>query len=246
MGSYPRWAVTEADQLRVGPDLFRIVPRHGDRRVALISPLPGLVPPDADAVRRCVAVLRGRGVEEVVTSALARIEVPAFVEAGFVEREHLHLLVHDLSVLPRPPVLTAVRLRRARRSDRGEVLGVDAAAFDTFWRLDQAALADALDATPSRRFRVAVGPEVRGYLVTGRSAGRGYLQRLAVRPAHQRQGIATALVLDGLRWLGRHGVSQAIVNTQERNESALALYTALGFRREPHGLSVLARRTADP
>jgi ribosomal-protein-alanine N-acetyltransferase len=238
--------VTEVPELlRVGTDRFRIVPRHGDQRVALISPLPGTVPPDAEAVRRCVAVLRDRGVTEVVTGALARVEVPAFVEAGFALREHLHLLVHDLTVLPRAPATPGVRLRRARRSDRADVLGVDGAAFDAFWHLDQIALADALDATPSRRFRVAVDPAVVGYLVTGRSAGRGYLQRLGVDPAHQRQGIATALVLDGLGWLARHGASQAIVNTQEHNTAALALYTRLGFRREPHGLSVLARSTAD-
>jgi ribosomal protein S18 acetylase RimI-like enzyme len=235
--------VTEAELLRVGPDRFRVVPRHGDQRVALVSPMPGTVPPDVEAVRHCVAVLRGRGIDEVVTGALARAEVPAFVEAGFEVREHLHLLVHDLTVLPRPPV-TSVRLRRARRSDRAEVLAVDGAAFDTFWHLDQAALADALDATPSRRFRVAADPAVRGYLITGRSAGRGYLQRLAVDPTQQRGGIATALVLDGLRWLARHGVSQAIVNTQEHNAGALALYSRLGFRRERHGLSVLARSTA--
>ena len=237
--------MTEAELLRVGPDRFRIVPRHGAQRVALISPLPGVMPPDGAAVRHCVALLRRRGVDEVVTSALARAEVRPFVDAGFVVREHLHLLVHDLSTLPRPPV-TGLRLRRARRSDRAQVLAVDEAAFDTFWHLDEPALSDALDATPSRRFRVAVDPEVRGYLITGRSAGRGYLQRLAVDPSQQRRGIATALVLDGLGWLARHGASQAIVNTQEHNLDALSLYARLGFRREPHGLSVLARSTAEP
>ena len=237
--------MTEAELLRVGPDRFRIVPRHGDQRVALISPVPGALPPDGAAVRHCIDLLRGRGVDEVVTGALARAEVPGFVDAGFVVREHLHLLVHDLSTLPRAPA-TGVRLRRARRADRPQVLAVDEAAFDTFWHLDEPALADALDATPSRRFRVAVDPEVRGYLITGRSAGRGYLQRLAVDPPQQRRGIATALVLDGLGWLARHGASQAIVNTQEHNLDALALYARLGFRREPHGLAVLARSTAEP
>ena len=53
-------------------------------------------------------------------------------------------------------------------------------------------------------------------------------------------------MLDGLGWLARHGASQAIVNTQEHNVDALALYARLGFRREPHGLAVLARSTADP
>ena len=45
-----------------------------------------------------------------------------------------------------------------------------------------------------------------GYAVTGRSAARGYLQRLAVDPERWRQGVGAALVVDGLRWLRRRHV----------------------------------------
>ncbi len=90
---------------------------------------------------------------------------------------------------------------------------------------------------------MALGPDPVGYLVTGRAGARGYLQRLAVDPAQQRLGIGTALVVDGLRWLRRHGVQRAVVNTQESNTGALAMYEHLGFRRQAVGLSVLARPT---
>jgi len=53
-------------------------------------------------------------------------------------------------------------------------------------------------------------------------------------------------VIDGLRWLRRHGVQRAVVNTQERNVRALAMYERLGFRRQPEGLSVLTRPTGAP
>jgi ribosomal protein S18 acetylase RimI-like enzyme len=37
----------------------------------------------------------------------------------------------------------------------------------------------------------------------------------------------------------RRGVDRAMVNTQERNDTALALYQHLGFRLQPGGLAVL-------
>ena len=66
-----------------------------------------------------------------------------------------------------------------------------------------------------------------------------YLQRLAVRPGVQRQGMGTELVVDALRWSQRHGARSVLVNTQEHNHRALALYEQLGFVRQPDGLDVL-------
>ena len=65
------------------------------------------------------------------------------------------------------------------------------------------------------------------------------MQRLAVDPDHQGKGLGAALLLDGLDWLRRRGARHAIVNTQEANLNALALYERLGFRRKPGGLLVL-------
>ena len=79
-----------------------------------------------------------------------------------------------------------------------------------------------------------------GYAITGRSGRRGYIQRLAVHPDCRGVGLGTALVTDGLRWLRRWRVRQAIVNTQFDNGRALALYERLGFARQPLGLSVLS------
>jgi ribosomal protein S18 acetylase RimI-like enzyme len=86
---------------------------------------------------------------------------------------------------------------------------------------------------------------VAGYAITGRAGPRGYLQRLAVDPSVQRQGIGAALVADGLRWLRRWGAREVLVNTQVGNGPALALYEALGFRLQPDGLAVL-RRDLEP
>ena len=85
----------------------------------------------------------------------------------------------------------------------------------------------------------AAATDVVGYAVTGRAGPRGYLQRLAVHPDHQRAGLGGALVVDGLRWLRRWGAKEVLVNTQEGNEPAVRLYEALGFQLRPEGLAVL-------
>lgn len=236
-------AVTaQVDVIRWGPERARTSPWRGDGTVAYLTPVPDSPVPSAQFVRRCVERLAKQGYSRVITSALTPLEQEGFRAAGFEVTEQLHLLAHDLRALPSAPATPAV-LRRAANSDRAAVLAVDDVAFPPFWQLGEAGLDDALAATPRARFRVARLPDgsVAGYAVTGRSGHRGFVQRLAVRPDQRRQGIAQALVLDGLRWLRRWRVDRAVVNTQLDNGAALALYERLGFRREPTGLSVLTR-----
>lgn len=233
--------------VRLSSDRLRVVPWRGHRDIALVTPVPNGPSPGPDAVDRCLRVLAERGINEVVTGALAPAEQAAFLDVGFTVRERLHLLARPLDRLPEPP---PVRTRRPRRSERIPILELDGRAFDDFWRLDGPGLSDALAATASARLRVAagtprpagVGGRLDGYAVTGRSGNRGYLQRLAVDPQLRGRGIGAALVLDGLRWLRRHGADRAVVNTQVGNEAALRLYHRLDFRPEPEGLSVLSRR----
>ena len=90
--------------------------------------------------------------------------------------------------------------------------------------------------------QVADREGVTGYAITGRAGALGYLQRLAVHPDHQREGVGTALVADALWWARRRGAIAMLVNTQESNATALTLYERLGFHAEPEGLAVLERR----
>ena len=220
-----------------GRERARAGPWRGDRDVAYLSPAPGAPVPSQAFVRRCLAQLAARGFTRVVTGALAPAEQSGFLAAGFEVEEDLVLLAHDLHDLPRPP---SVPLRRALHQDRPAVLAVDHLSFPPFWRLDGPGLDEAVMATPRARFRVA---EIQGatvaYAVTGRAGRRGYVQRLAVHPDYRRVGVGRALVLDGLRWLRRWRADTAVVNTQETNAPAATLYEAMGFRREPSGLSVL-------
>lgn len=219
-------------------------PWRGDPLVAHLTPVPGSPTPSADFVRHCLDTLARSGYRRAVTGALAPAEQAGYRMAGFVVTEDLHLLSHDLSSVGLAG-FSRVALHRPPPREWEQVLAVDTLAFDPFWRLDDAGLVDALGSTPHARFRAASWSagtgrtSIVGYAITGRAGKRGYLQRLAVHPDHQGQGMGQALVMDGLRWLRRWRVEHAMVNTQLQNARALALYEHLGFRREQNGLSVL-------
>jgi len=195
-------------------------------------------PLSSDVLARTLAGLRQRGIRGVVTAALAPGDQLVFVDAGFRTVERLYLLRHSLD--PLPPLLP-IPTRRARRRDQEAALEVDRAAFLPFWQMDEIALSEALAATRSSRLRVLDGPDgdVVAYAVCGRTASRGYVQRLAVHPDHEGRGYGRALLADGLHWLARWGARDALVNTQEGNERSRALYTRSGFQLQPVGLAVL-------
>lgn len=253
-----RWCGEEA---RAGP-------WRGRRDVAYLSPRSGGPTPSEGFVQCCLDRLAANGFTQVVTSALAPLDQTAFLCAGFQVEEHLRVLVHDLRHLPPPADIAGATLRRAGEEDWPAVLRVDSLAFDPFWQLDRSGLAEAISATPHTRFRVAQSPAVErpnsepgvedpgveepwreddvadgqifGYAITGRAMGGGFVQRLAVHPAHQGAGVGSALVLDALRWLRRWRVDVAFVNTQAGNDRAFGLYQRLGFRVDPGALSVLS------
>ena len=227
------------DVVQWGAERAHVGRWRGDSRTAYLSPVPEGPPPSADFLRRCVDTLSVRGFVLVVTPALSPIEQRPFLQAGFERREKLHVLAHDL--LDLPPVARRAT-RRGRNRHRSAVLTVDQAAFGPFWRFDEAGLREALTAVPVTRFRVVVEAHaVVAYAVSGRAAGQGYLQRLAVHPSRQRAGYGASLTADALHWIRRWGATRAVVNTQLGNEAALALYLRLGFRLQPGGLAVLSR-----
>ncbi len=229
------------DVIRWGRERARTGRWRGDDDVAFINPVPDAPFLSADFVRHCLHTLSAQGFSRVVTGALSPLEQAGFLAAGFDVEERLRLLGMDLGdrLAPIPP---GAALQRVPRWRRPEILGVDRAAFMDFWQFDSEGLLDALRATPSVRFRMAVGGrgEVLAYAISGRSGPRGFVQRLAVLPGAQRSGTGERLLLDGLHWMRRHGVARAVVNTQVGNDAALSLYLKAGFREEPVGLSVLS------
>ena len=186
-------------------------------------------------------LLAARGFDSMLTSALGPAEQVPFLDAGYRVCQVLRLLEIGLTqAMEAPHPEPGLRIRPARRRDTRPILELDAAAFDTFWRFDAAALTEAAHATPRNRRRVAQRDgRVVGYTMTGRSGRTGFLQRLAVNPDHHGQGTGRILLVDSLNWLQRSGATRALVNTQPGNDQALALYQSTGFNQRPEGLAVL-------
>lgn len=191
-----------------------------------------------DEVRQLVDHLAPRVEGPVVTSAMTTVEQDGFVEAGFVERESLHMLRHSLRETPEHHDVTS--MRAGRRGDTARVLEIDAESFDEFWKLDRNGLAAARKATPVHRYRVAtIDRRVVGYAITGRAGRSAFLQRLGVDPEVRGRGIGAQLVTDSLRWAIGEGSSSMLVNTQVVNDNARSLYERLGFELDREQLKVL-------
>lgn len=183
------------------------------------------------------------GYSAVRTNALSRGTSRQMECAGYTVLQELVLLeLHS----PRA-ALNAVAATPADRHTQhidadqfADVSMIDVDAFGTGWGLSETAIADVCGATPRHRLRGA-GQPLAAFAISGRDARQGFLQRLSVSPARQRQGLGRALVLDSLEWMVRWRVQRVLVNTALDNHAALALYQGLGFRRIGERLRVYER-----
>ena len=203
--------------------------------------------PSIHDLRKVLDRLTESGVIRAVTPALSQRDAQPFLRAGFTTHEHLHLLAFDLRTGGPFGIATVAKtlpagyqIRAGHRWHEHDVIAVDGAAFESFWRFDPAALREARRATPRHHYRVITNRAgVAAYSVTGLAGQRGYLQRLAVHPSHQGNGLGRALIHDSFAWLTRRDATKVMVNTQERNQRALDVYRSVGFQPEPSGLVVL-------
>jgi ribosomal protein S18 acetylase RimI-like enzyme len=228
----------KTQSIRLHGGVARVAAWHGRSDVASVA-LRCRGAPSVREIELMIDELRAAGYRAVLTNALAPGTSLPFVDCGFVVRGRLHLLSLDFSL--RPGSAATRRTRRATAADRDSMLAVVAAAFDEFWKLDAVGLDQAARATPRSHLRVDRADPIGGYGLFGRAERVGYVQRLAVHPRAQGDGLGDALLRDGLRWMRLRGARTAYVNTQDDNARALNLYERAGFRRLPVGLCVLGR-----
>mgnify|MGYP003335797065 FL=1 len=122
-----------------------------------------------------------------------------------------------------------------------DLLRLDNQGFAAPWNLSRDAFARACTATYDHSVIVCGTDETTGFAIVGRSAQTAYLQRLVVRADVRRRGIATRLVQESLAWAHSRGALDLLVNTEQSNAAALALYRGLSFVTVPDRLSVLER-----
>jgi len=229
-----------ARELDDGTVRARLRPWPREMEVAHLVLTDHTVAPRHTTLRDWTNLIARDGYSTIRTGALSSDAARVFLDHGYVEIQHLALLRLDLddTIIAEPHHRT-----RALRSFRAfeTAARIDAQAFDTGWELDASGIRDACTATPSHRIRLALTTtdEPAGYMITGRNGSAGFVQRLAVDPGHEGQGVATSLLLDGLRWLQKHRVRDVLINTRLDNERALHLYRRLGFVDMNENLSVL-------
>jgi len=73
-------------------------------------------------------------------------------------------------------------------------------------------------------------PEVAGFVAFHRVMDEAELRNIAVHPAHQRKGIARALVEAGFRTLQDSGVRRLFLEVRASNQPAQAFYASAGFQ----------------
>ena len=158
------------------------------------------------------------------------------MEADFERHADLTLMRRQLDHIRPPGHIVAV----GDEDDLDEALLIDAAAFDDFWRFDRRAMIEAMQSTAVSVVHVArTGEGLAGFAITGVGRTLAYLQRVAVDPRWQGQGIGRSLVRTSARWAKKQGAQALMLNTQASNEPAISLYANEGFLSLDEPLAVL-------
>lgn len=181
------------------------------------------------------SALVGEWSKPVLSPAVLRHRSELWRQAGYEVAEPLALFEHDLRHLARPqiPVERSATLEDLNLLDRE--------AFPVRWRMGRAGLRESLEATPRNVvYTVSDQTGVTGFAIAGVGLGIGYLQRLAVSPRAEGQGVGGSLVAAALLWARRQGAASLLVNTQQNNARAQALYLRNGFHRVRDGLVIMA------
>lgn len=88
-----------------------------------------------------------------------------------------------------------------------------------------------LNRNPGLSFVADHAGELVGCVMAGHDGRRGYLQHLIVAPAHRNSGLATRLVNASLDRLQAEGISKSHIDVLATNESAMAFWEKIGWRR---------------
>lgn len=129
----------------------------------------------------------------------------------------------------------AVRVRPFAAEDANAVVEVENLCFPQLWRNDVASFLEVAETYP---YFVVVEDDlgICGYQYNAVDASTGYLVRIAVHPRVEGQGVGARLMAEAVRYFERHRVWKIVLNTEETNTRAHALYERFGFHRiEPRG-----------
>jgi ribosomal-protein-alanine N-acetyltransferase len=172
--------------------------------------------------------LRTQGVPALTCLAWAEWLSGKLPERGFAPMAHVVTLRKDDVTVPDDRFTAGVLVRPAQPADLDAVTDIDHAAFEVEWWYSETTFFRVLS-SPNRFIVAERNGEPVGYAFGNVYGPQAHITRLAVHPAHQRQGIGARLMQDLVTHLAASGADTITLNTQTHNESSLRLYRRFGF-----------------
>lgn len=149
-------------------------------------------------------------------------------ENKFEGRQQIVVLEQNSTSFEERPMPPGVQIRPMVEADLPAVTAVDHGGFDRLWRNSSATLRMGL-AQAGFATVAHINDEIVGYQISTRNSYGVHLARLAVSPQQQGRGIGYALVQDLMNKSRYAGLYRLTVNTQNDNQTSLALYQKIGF-----------------
>lgn len=189
-------------------------------------------------LKACTDKVHELGGGDIISPPLPVSSLKTWEGAGYVRFMDLALMRLSLDGRPASPRHLVVE---CDRTEIEHLLDIDTAAFDPFWRFDVHGLSEALDATGRSTILVIRNPEgvPAGFAIIGFGHAIAYLQRVAVHPDWQGQGMGRSLVRISAKRAKAAGAKAMLLNTQFDNEAAIALYESEGFTTVPERLALV-------
>jgi len=149
---------------------------------------------------------------------------------GFIENNRIVILFWDAAFEPLPPHLSScLHLRQMTSSDLIAVLKLDHQAFKPIWQISLDALSTAFHQSAYATV-IERDDHIIGYQISTTTNNSTCLERLAVSPEQQGQGIGAALVYDLIDDFHLSSAMHLTVNTQQDNLASQSLYKKMGFK----------------
>lgn len=191
---------------------------------------------DALDIRRWLALslppilerLRIRGVHELAWMDHAEWAAPYLETHGFRRLAEVVTLAKTIHEAPRTRRQRIVTLRAGSVVDAAAIAAIDRAAFTRYWWRSEATVRRRA-ATPCRFTVAECKKRVVGYAELELQPPAAHLNRIAVAPDYQEQGIGASLMSSVLHSLWRSGAQTVSLNTQRHNARSRRLYERFGF-----------------